>query len=78
MSVESIKLVGYWNKSTSDPEITFKVPEKGEDKELVIINLTRVPETDSRVDITMSKSKAALKKVRKELRNLDIISRRLK
>lgn len=78
MKTEDVRLVGYWNKDLKNPEITFTVPEKSENKELVVITLTRFDDTSDMSHLNMSKSLASLKKVKKELRNLTIIGRRLK
>jgi hypothetical protein len=78
MTLETVKLVGYWNKDLNNPEITFKVPETIDDKELVVITLTRVKDDSELVHLNVPKALNNLKKLKKELRNLDIIGRRLK
>lgn len=78
MKLEEVKLVGYWNKDTTNPEITFKVPENSDNLELVVITLQRVENKDTVQHLNMQKSIASLKKVNKELRNLNNIGRRLK
>jgi len=78
MSLKEVKLVGYWNRDLKNPEITFSIPEKLEEKELVVITLTRFDDTTDFSHLNTAKSLASLKKLKKELRNITMIGRRLK
>lgn len=65
MTNKTTTLIGYWNGSVDDPEITFNVKEDLEDKRrLVYITLDLIEEPSE------SETKTAFKKFEKGLRNL--------
>lgn len=73
----NITLIGYFNGSKEDPEITFNLPESSDDnRQLMIITMKPVPKS-KKINNTR-KQEQEVKKIRKELRNLKLATERLK
>lgn len=70
---EKIKIVGYWNGSINDPEISFNIPtEESDTRKLVVIELQCV-EDNSRVSL-----KNTLEKANREVDKLSRVTQRLR
>lgn len=72
--MDRVKLVGYWNGSSTSPEITFNTPTDIEDtRKLVIIYLEPVyqaPKVDKEVKGLSKKTKNLAKSLDKALKAL--------
>jgi hypothetical protein len=61
--MDKVRLVGYWNGSKTNPQISFDIPVKKDDtRKLVVIDLTEIPDNPD----NSIKSKS-ISKVTKEL-----------
>ena len=77
--MNEVKLVGYWNGDTNNPEITFDIPTKSVDnRKLVVMTLQIIPEDKfGEVKSLLNNNLNKLGKINKELKGLCEASRRI-
>jgi hypothetical protein len=69
MEIKEEALIGYWNLSKTDPQITFTQPEDVSKYQLCVIKLIPIKDTTE---------PANMQKVKRELKNLANAVRRIK
>jgi len=72
--MEKIKLIGYWNGSTSSPEITFHVPVEDTDtRKLVVIEMIEIEHREQdNLKLSPKNLDTGLKRLARAVKNLEI------